>query len=131
MKILLIVLMLSAPTLARSQGATVVFYNSPNTYREVSYHIPGYLDGSQVTNLKRNQYCSVQVEPGKHTLRSKDKNRALIVNVEPGKTYYVRLELKHGSFGLSNVWLVTLIDPQQAERDIAGYDKVAAVRGNK
>jgi hypothetical protein len=55
----------------------------------------------------------------------------MIVNAEPGKTYYVRLELKHGSFGLSNVWLVTLIDPQQAERDIAGYDKVSFVHGDK
>ena len=71
-----------------------------------------------------------QVEPGKHTVRSKEKNRALMLTVEPGKTYYVRVELKHGSFALTNVWLATLIDPQQAERDIAGYDKVPAV-GNK
>ena len=127
MRTILIVLLLSVPLLAQSQAGSVVFYNSPNTYREVSYHIPGYLDGSQVANLKRNQYCSVQVEPGKHTVRSKDKNRALMLTVEAGKTYYVRVELKHGSFGLSNVWLATLIDPQQAERDIAGYDKVAAV----
>ena len=130
MKASLIALILSAVAFAQPQPGTVVFYNSPNTYQEVSYHIQGYLDGSQVANLKRNEYCSVQVEPGKHTVRSKDKNRALMLTVEPGKTYYVRVELKHGSFGLTNVWLATLIDPQQAERDIAGYDKVSAV-GNK
>ena len=131
MKASLIALILSAAAFAQPQLGTVVFYNSPNTYLEVSYHIPGYLDGSEVANLKRNQYCSVPVEPGRHTVRSKDKNRALILTVEPGKTYYVRVELKHGSFGLTNVWLATLIDPQQAEKDIAGYDKVAAVRADK
>jgi hypothetical protein len=130
MKASLIALILSAVAFAQPQPGTVVFYNSPNTYREVSYHIQGYLDGSQVANLKRNEYCSVQVEPGKHTVRSKGKNRALMLTVGPGKTYYVRVELKHGSFALTNVWLATLIDPQQAERDIAGYDKVPAV-GNK
>ncbi|MGD0775642.1 MAG: DUF2846 domain-containing protein [Candidatus Solibacter sp.] len=131
MKTLLIALILSVPVVTQTQSATVVFYNSPNTYLEVSYRIPGYLDNSEVAHLKRNQYCSVQVEPGKHTVRSKDKNRALMLTVEPGKTYYVRVELKHGGFALTNVWLATLIDPQQAERDIAGYDKVAAVRSDK
>jgi hypothetical protein len=131
MKTLLIALILSVPVVTQTQSATVVFYNSPNTYLEVSYRIPGYLDNSEVANLKRNQYCSVQVEPGTHTVRSKDKNRALMLTVEPGKTYYVRVGLKHGSFALTNVWLATLIDPQQAERDIAGYDKVAAVRSDK
>ena len=130
MRAFLIALSLSAVAFAQPQPGTLVFYNSPNTYLEVSYHIPGYLDGSQVANLKRNEYCSLQVEPGKHTVRSKDKNRVLILTIEPRKTYYVRVELKHGSFGLTNVWLATLIDPQQAERDIAGYDKVSAV-GNK
>ena len=131
MRAFLIALSLSAVAFAQPQPGTLVFYNSPNTYREVSYHIPGYLDGSQVANLKINEYCSVQVEPGKHTVRSKDKNRALMLTVEAGKTYYVRIELKHGSLALSNVWLATLIDPQQAERDIAGYDKVAAVHSDK
>src|ERR1700680_1516430 len=126
MRSLFIPILFCAPMLAQTEQATLVFFRSPNTSLEVRYHVPGFLDNSQVANLKANQYCSIEVHPGKHTVRSKDKNRAVILHAEPGKMYYIRVELRHGSFGLSNVWLATLIDPQQGERDIAGYDKLTS-----
>jgi hypothetical protein len=130
MKTLLIALLMSLPALAQTQPATIVFYNSPNPTIpfKKGFRMPAYVDSAQVVSLKTNHYCNVQVKPGKHTVRSTSKNRALILDTEPGKAYYVRMEFKHGSLGLSNVWLVTLTDPQQGARDIVGYGKVATVK---
>jgi hypothetical protein len=96
----------------------------------MSYHVPGYLDGVQVANLKEHQYCVVMVSAGKHVVRSKTRDRAVSFTAEDGKTYYVALQMAQGWLS-TNKWSATLVDPQQGESEVMKLDKVPPIGTTK
>ena len=92
------------------------------------YMISGVLGGAEITvdgkavcRLQSRQYCTVQVGPGKHTIATNQEWLGNPFELESGKTYYFRLQVRAvRSAGLANV---VPMGPEAAEvelRDCTG-----------
>ena len=55
-----------------------------------------YCDETQLARMDNGRYFSVEVEPGKHTFYSNDKQSGLELDVKAGGTYFVRVEIAAG-----------------------------------
>lgn len=79
--------------------STAALCQDTGTVRLYRYSLTGsnyrglkvYMDGSELLAVKGGHYADLQIAAGKHDLHSENKKQHLVVNVEPGKTYYVRV----------------------------------------
>jgi len=55
-----------------------------------------YCDETQLARMDNGRYFTVEVEPGKHTFYSNDKQSGLELDVKPGEKYFVRVEIAAG-----------------------------------
>jgi uncharacterized protein DUF2846 len=65
------------------------------------YMISGVLGGAEITvdgravcRLQSRQYCTVQIGPGKHTIATNQDWLGNSFELESGKTYYFRLQVR-------------------------------------
>src|SRR5205814_9786919 len=49
-----------------------------------------------LARMDNGRYFTVEVEPGKHTFYSNDKQSGLELDVKPGEKYFVRVEIAAG-----------------------------------
>lgn len=100
---------------AKEKGTVVIF--APK-------HVSGlfksviYVDGERVEDLPNDHWFSLNLEPGKHTLSSKNKKElGTVVTVATGETVYVELALSiHDARGAVRF---IEVDPQGAQDKIA------------
>ncbi len=99
------------------------------------YIISGVLDGAEITvdgravcRLQARQYCTVRVGPGKHTIAAKQEWLGNSFELESGKTYYFRLQVRavRSAGYLANV---VPMAPETAEVELrdctrAGTDRI-------
>jgi len=79
---------------------------------------PGlYCDGILLGYMKNGTYLDVKVPPGKHTVSTDDKQAGATLNMEPGKDYYFRTDLKMGFW--SGSFVLTMIQPEQGKYDVS------------
>ncbi len=57
------------------------------------------VDGNEVGTLKNSSVVTTSLTPGQHTISPKQKNRAISLNAEAGKTYVVKYRTMLGIFG--------------------------------
>src|SRR5258706_15487890 len=55
-----------------------------------------YCDDQQLARMTNGNWFSVELEPGKHVIRSNDKQAGLESNPKPGEQYFIRVEIAPG-----------------------------------
>jgi hypothetical protein len=76
------------------------------------------VDGTWIGANRGNNYFFVQVGPGEHYICSKAENTSLLtINVEAGKTYYVRQEISMGFAKARNK--AVLMDEEKGAKELA------------
>ena len=76
--------------------ATVSFYR-PNRVYGIALHPSIYCDGVELLRLHNGTYFSVKLTPGKHMLSSGRSEVGQFVDLEAGKEYFFRFDLKKSS----------------------------------
>jgi hypothetical protein len=75
-----------------------------------------FVDDAPAGNLHNGDSLKFSLKPGKHRIYSTDKSTGIDLEVKPGETYYVRVDI------LVGFWKghggVTLVDPQQGKYEL-------------
>ena len=89
-----------------------------------------YVDGERTQDLPNDHWFSLNLEPGKHTLSSKNKKElGTVVTVAPGETIYVELtNTVHDARGAVRF---IEVDPKEAQDKIAKIQPLNERQGNK
>jgi len=89
-----------------------------------------YVDGKEVGRLPNGRWFSVNIEPGKHELRSSAKNEpATVVEVAPGQTVHVQMVITTGTWRGGGRLLQ--VDSKEAQDRIAKLKPVSEKEGGK
>jgi hypothetical protein len=115
MKYLVFLITLCAVALGEDQPpATVHFYR----YRlgaGQGAHPSVYCDGTVVARMQNGRVFTMQVSAGKHSFISTSKQGGVDLEMEPGKEYFMRLDV-------IGVWIghpgLTLTSPEQGRHEI-------------
>jgi hypothetical protein len=86
-----------------------------------------YLDEKQLARMDNGRYFVVKVQPGKHTIRSNDKQSGVEMELAAGKSYYIRVEIATGF--MKGHGRLMLMQPEQATYEVKklqplGPDKI-------
>lgn len=118
-------------------SARVVFYRPKNAV--VSTRLldsgPVFVDGRELAvKLKGDEFYGLEIAPGRHTFRAGDKRMPLVLDLEAGKTYYLRQQIRSGPVfpksyfeqiapetGASQVKLMHFHDLEKPGRDQAKF----------
>ena len=94
-------LLVCAGLSAADDTATVYLYRL-RMFQNSAWKMTLWLDGERLANLQNGRYFVVKLPPGKHVLSDKKPDNNIDLNVESGRTYYMRLEpTEAGMFGLN------------------------------
>lgn len=111
-------------SVSAQKTATAYFYQISGVLGSTDVSI----DGKAVCRLQSRKYCAVQIGPGKHTIATNREWWGNSFELQSGKTYYFRLQVRAvRSFGyLANFVPVA---PEAAEVELrdctrAGTDRV-------
>jgi len=95
--------------------ATVYFYRAKR-FQGSALKPSVFVDDAAVGNLHNGDSLKFSMKPGKHRIYSTDKSTGIDLEVKPGETYYVRVDI------LVGFWKghggVTLVDPQQGKYEL-------------
>jgi hypothetical protein len=87
-----------------SQDAKVYFMRSEG-FQAPAAPFNIFIDHKMVGKLGNKRYSTHTITPGKHTFstqfggqKSNDKAEKIELQTDPGKTYYIQLNFKHGIF---------------------------------
>lgn len=61
-----------------------------------SLHPSVYCDSVHIADIENGRYFIVEVDAGKHPIKSSDKQAVIELTTEPGKVYYLRVEIVPG-----------------------------------
>jgi hypothetical protein len=106
----------SAPAAASSDApATIVFYRAKR-FQGSALKPSVFVDETRVGSLHNGDSVQYSLAPGNHRVYSTDKSTGIDLEVKPGQTYYVRIDI------LVGFWKghggVTLVDPQQGKYEV-------------
>jgi len=76
-----------------------------------------YCDEVQIAKMDNGRYFTVELNPGKHTFRSNDKQSEIALNAKPGTVYYIRVDIVSGF--MKGHGRLTLIQAEQGEPETA------------
>ena len=75
-----------------------------------------YCDEGELARIDNGRFFSVKLTPGKHVLRSNDKQSGIEAELKGGQEYYVRVELVPGA--MKGHGRLILVQPEQGEYEI-------------
>jgi hypothetical protein len=75
-----------------------------------------YVDDKEMARIENGRFFVVNLDPGKHSIRSSDKSSGVDVEMKSGSDYYVRIDIQPGL--LKGHGRLTLILPEQGEYEI-------------
>src|SRR5437660_5080931 len=55
-----------------------------------------YCDDTELARIENGRYFSAAVDPGKHSLRSNDKQSGVELEMKAGEQYFIRVEIATG-----------------------------------
>jgi Protein of unknown function (DUF2846) len=76
----------------------IVVYRKSSLYGSLAKYQLN-VDGKPMEKLKSNSVYSFDVAPGRHTISSKQRKRAISIDTEAGKTYAVKYSTAFGLLG--------------------------------
>ena len=122
----------AATPLEKPIAATGVTHALVYVYRHKQFAGSGlepsvYLDETQVARMDNGRYFVIKVQPGKHTIRSNDKQSGVEMDLAAGKTYYIKVEIVAGF--MKGHGRLLLMQPEQATYEVKklvplGADKI-------
>lgn len=106
--------------------ATVHVYRAPR-YTASRDIIPFYVDNTQVASIQNGRYFSIELDPGRHRVRSQfsesagqvdtgDDDPGVDINVESGKVYFIRVHIE-GCWGTCHI-RTTQVDLEKAQQEM-------------
>jgi Protein of unknown function (DUF2846) len=87
-----------------------------------------YCDGTQLARMENGRYFTANLDPGKHTFTSNDKQSGIDLDVKAGEEYFIRVELATG-FTKGHGRLV-LVPREQGSYELKS-DKLKPLDANK
>jgi hypothetical protein len=109
--------------------ARVVFYRPK--YAAVSTHLDSasvWIDGVKAVIIDPRRRAVAELPEGKHEFRSNSKSDLIVINLEAGKTYYLRQGYGYPSAWIRNI--VTQVDADTGEaqsRDMKLVDRASVL----
>src|ERR1051325_616537 len=55
-----------------------------------------YCDEAELARMENGRYCTVRLDPGKHSFRSNDKQSGVDLDMKAGQSYFMRVEIATG-----------------------------------
>jgi len=113
-------------TKAAPQTATVYVYRIKVKFMARALHPSIYFDGMELLRLANGEYFSRQLPTGKHMVSAGRTEVGQLVDLEPGKEYFFKLD--HKNVFVSN-WsgrqpmTLTPVPMEQARREMDGLQK--------
>lgn len=75
-----------------------------------------FCDDVQLARMDNGRYFVAGVDPGRHTVRSNDKQAGVEFDAKAGQKYYIRVEIATGF--LKGHGRITMVTPEQAEYEV-------------
>lgn len=105
---------------SRENSEATVYFFRESAFEGMLRKVPVFIDDVQVADLKMNKFFSLRIVPGKHTLRSATKKKAISVEIQTGQTYYFRGEIVDD--GIKAAWRITQV------ADVEGATVIATLQ---
>ena len=83
-----------------------------------------YCDDKDVVRLQSGRYVTLALAPGQHTFRSNDKQSQIELDLKPGQTYYIRIDIATGMW--KGHGRLTLVLPEQGAGELKQMKAVDA-----
>lgn len=117
MKTLLLILCLSSVGLAQepqsSEKAKIYIFQTPHARMLKRAAPPVFCDGKLLAELDGGRYFVLNLDGGHYGFHSKNKtNGGVELEVKPGETYYLRVEMEHTGYFLKFSG-ISLTPPEQ------------------
>jgi hypothetical protein len=87
-----------------------------------------YCDDKQLARMDNGKYFAVAVDPGAHVFNSNDKQSRIALDVQPGRAYFIRLEISPGLW--KGHGQLTLVTPEQGRAELTS-GKIKALEQDK
>lgn len=92
--------------------ATVYFYRVEEVSKLDSRKVKVQLGGKHFIDMPEDNFIGVRLAPGKYELKMRQKQSEMLLQVEAGKTYYVRVSQVIAGFGFNQ--MIYMMQPEQA-----------------
>ena len=118
---------LDKPIIAGDTTHSLVFVYRHKQFAGSGLEPSVYLDETQVARMDNGRYFVIKVQPGKHTIRSNDKQSGVEMEFVGGKTYYIKVEVVAGF--MKGHGRLLMMQPEQATYEVKklqplGADKI-------
>ena len=87
-----------------------------------------YCDGGELARMENGRYFTANLEPGKHTFTSNDRQSGIDLDLKAGEEYFIRVEIAAG-FAKGHGRLI-LVSREQGGYELKS-DKLKQLDGNK
>lgn len=102
-------------TSSNESKATVYFYRYKQ-YVGSALSPSVYCDEGELARMENGRFFAAKLTPGKHVLRSNDKQSGIEAELKGGQEYYVRVELVPGAW--KGHGRLTLVQPEQGAYEV-------------
>jgi hypothetical protein len=110
---------------------TIVFFREHRSTGGWRLKPPIYVDDKKIMRLPGGRWFSLDLEPGKHKIRSSNKNElSTVVEVAPGKTICVEMSVVMIGWAQADVRFIE-VDSKEAQDKIAKLKPVSEREGDK
>lgn len=110
-------------TISAQKGATAYFYMTSGVLGSTDVSV----DDKAVCRLESGKFCTVQVEPGAHTIATSREWWGYSFEFASGKTYYFKLQVRASRSGGYTAG-VSPVDPDTGEVELHGCTKAETDR---
>lgn len=123
MRIVLILALCIAPEAAAAGPE----FGTVHIYRDSGFVGAGivprvFADGKPLVDIEEGRYYAGQFPPGRHVFHLDDKRRGVELDLESGKSYYLRIEIVPGVMAGSG--RVTMVMPEQGSYEAKALREV-------
>jgi hypothetical protein len=130
--LLFLCLLFQSQVNAQTQKATVYLFRYVDRDPYVPYYT--YMDQTLLCRLGDGEYSIHEVEPGEHQFHAQYKGKIkstpeteLLINLEPGKIYYVSVNLATKAFGKGRFYCEQLSEEEGMKRTQTYYRRIKCI----
>jgi hypothetical protein len=94
------------PAVAQDDAKATVYVYRPGKFMGKALEPSVFLDEQKLLDMDNGRYFTLKLDPGKHTVRSNEKDSEIDQTWEAGKKYYVKITIAagmmkgHGQMGM-------------------------------
>jgi len=103
---------------------STLYVYRPRRYEWATLKPSVYADGKQLARIENGRFFVVRLDPGKHTIRSDEKAPSVDINMDPGRTYYISIEIEEGL--LKGYGSPSLVPTDQAQNEVKQTKPISA-----